>query len=375
MQKGDAMDAAERSERIPDIVIITGMSGSGRTQAMHVFEDMGYFCIDNLPPRLIAQLAELVGINTGVGRHLAVTCDLRSQGLFDELLDAVAALEEREMSCDIVFLEASDEVLIRRYSENRRRHPIAKPGETTADAIQRERLQLQGVRDRADMIIDTSRLRTSALRNKLRMAFSELSDQQLMDVHVFSFGFKHGMPVEADIMIDVRFLPNPFYDPEMRTMTGLDKKVSDFVLDHPKTQEFWKAWTQLLDTVMPGSSLYDFGDSIRFGAATAAEDERDLSRMEMSLERFRIFTRGYVRSCPGLTQKELELLPLGAKTMTMECGVRFLTDYLDGDHYFAVHRDGQNLDRARTQFKLVADMEKKWNEMQKIVAEEAKKEK
>ena len=137
MQKGDVMDAAERSERIPDIVIITGMSGSGRTQAMHVFEDMGYFCIDNLPPRLIAQLAELVGINTGVGRHLAVTCDLRSQGLFDELLD-------------------------------------------------------------------------------------------------------------------VRFLPNPFYDPEMRTMTGLDKKVSDFVLDHPKTQEFWKAWTQLLDTVMPG---------------------------------------------------------------------------------------------------------------------------
>ena len=250
MQKGDAMDAAERSERIPDIVIITGMSGSGRTQAMHVFEDMGYFCIDNLPPRLIAQLAELVGINTGVGRHLAVTCDLRSQGLFDELLDAVAALEEREMSCDIVFLEASDEVLIRRYSENRRRHPIAKPGETTADAIQRERLQLQGVRDRADMIIDTSRLRTSALRNKLRMAFSELSDQQLMDVHVFSFGFKHGMPVEADIMIDVRFLPNPFYDPEMRTMTGLDKKVSDFVLDHPKTQEFWKAWTQLLDTCL-----------------------------------------------------------------------------------------------------------------------------
>ena len=130
-----------------------------------------------------------------------------------------------------------------------------------------------------------------------------------------------------------------------------------------------------LDTVMPGSALYDYGDSIRFGAATAAEDERELDKMEMSLERFRVFTRGYVRACPGLTQKELELLPLGAKVMTMECGVRFLTDYLDGDHYFAVHRDGQNLDRARTQFKLVADMEKKWNEMQKIVAEEAKKEK
>ena len=112
MQKGDAMDAAERSERIPDIVIITGMSGSGRTQAMHVFEDMGYFCIDNLPPRLIAQLAELVGINTGVGRHLAVTCDLRSQGLFDELLDAVAALDARvHIPQYLVFAEALAQVL------------------------------------------------------------------------------------------------------------------------------------------------------------------------------------------------------------------------------------------------------------------------
>ena len=154
-------------------------------------------------------------------------------------------------------------------------------------------------------------------------------------------------------------------------VTHNDTKLNNVLLD-AKTR---KALCVIdLDTVMPGSSLYDFGDSIRFGAATAAEDERDLSRMEMSLERFRIFTRGYVRSCPGLTQKELELLPLGAKTMTMECGVRFLTDYLDGDHYFAVHRDGQNLDRARTQFRLVADMEKKWNEMQKIVAEEANKE-
>ena len=127
-----------------------------------------------------------------------------------------------------------------------------------------------------------------------------------------------------------------------------------------------------LDTVMPGSSLYDFGDAIRFGASTAAEDERDLSKVEMSLDRFRAFTRGYVRSCPNLTEKELELLPLGAKTMTMECGVRFLTDHLDGDLYFPAHREGQNLDRARTQFKLAADMEKKWTEMQRIVAEETK---
>ena len=135
-----AITAAELADRVPDIVIITGMSGSGRTQAMHVFEDMGYFCIDNLPPSLVMQLAQLVGINTGVGRHLAVTCDLRSQGLFDELLDVIVSLEAHEMTCKVVYLEASDEVLMRRYNENRRRHPLARPGESTADAIQRERV-------------------------------------------------------------------------------------------------------------------------------------------------------------------------------------------------------------------------------------------
>lgn len=244
--------SAEHTDRVPDIVIITGMSGSGRTQAMHVFEDMGYFCIDNLPPSLIMQLAEIIGINTGVGRHLCVTSDLRSQGLFDELLDTIETLRDHEMTCKVLFLEASDEVLIRRYSENRRRHPLAKRGDTMADAIQRERMALASIRERADLVIDTSRMRTATLRRRLQTAFSELSDEQLMDVHVFSFGFKHGLPVEADLMIDVRFLPNPFYDPEMRTLTGLDEKVSNFVTDHPKTQEFLDAWFRLLDAVMPG---------------------------------------------------------------------------------------------------------------------------
>ena len=122
-----------------------------------------------------------------------------------------------------------------------------------------------------------------------------------------------------------------------------------------------------LDTVMPGLAAYDFGDSIRFGAATAAEDEKDLSKMEMSLELFRTYTEGFLSACPGLTDLERETLPMGAKLMTLECGVRFLTDYLDGDHYFAVHREGQNLDRCRTQFKLVADMESKWSKMAEIV--------
>ena len=126
-----------------------------------------------------------------------------------------------------------------------------------------------------------------------------------------------------------------------------------------------------LDTVMPGLSAYDFGDSIRFGAATAAEDETDLSKMEMDLELFRTYTRGFLKACPGLTELERQMLPMGAKLMTLECGMRFLTDYIDGDHYFAVHREGHNLDRCRTQLKLVADMERKWDAMARIVAEEA----
>ena len=127
-----------------------------------------------------------------------------------------------------------------------------------------------------------------------------------------------------------------------------------------------------LDTIMPGLSLYDFGDSIRFGAATAAEDETDLSKVEMSLDLFRTYATGYLTACPGLTDLEKKMMPLGAKMMTLECGVRFLTDYLDGDHYFKVHRENHNLDRCRTQFKLVADMEKKWSEMNAVIEEVTK---
>ena len=122
-----------------------------------------------------------------------------------------------------------------------------------------------------------------------------------------------------------------------------------------------------LDTTMPGLSAYDYGDAIRFGASTAAEDEKDLSKVSMDLELFRLFTKGFLEACPGLTEKEKEVLPLGAYTMTLECGTRFLTDYIDGDNYFGIHYPEHNLDRSRTQFKLVADMEAKWEEMHRIV--------
>lgn len=244
-------DAAQR-DRVPDVVIITGMSGSGRTQAMHVFEDMGYYCIDNLPPRLVHQIAQVVGINENTGRHLAVTCDVRSQGLFDEFRDALQELRDHDYTYKVLFLDCSDEELVRRYNENRRPHPLMREGETVAQAVARERQQLEGIRAISDLVVDTSRMRTSELRRRIRTDFSELSDQQLMDVHVFSFGFKHGLPTEADLLIDVRFLPNPFYDPEMRHLTGEDPKVRDYVLDHPITKDFLAAWFHMLDVVMPG---------------------------------------------------------------------------------------------------------------------------
>ena len=151
-------------------------------------------------------------------------------------------------------------------------------------------------------------------------------------------------------------------------VTHNDTKLNNVMLDE-------KARTPLcvidLDTVMPGLSAYDFGDSIRFGAATAAEDERDLSKMEMDLSLFRTYTKGFLMACPGLTELEKQMLPMGAKLMTLEVGLRFLTDYIDGDHYFAVHREGHNLDRCRTQLKLVADMERKWDAMAQIVKEES----
>ena len=152
-------------------------------------------------------------------------------------------------------------------------------------------------------------------------------------------------------------------------VTHNDTKLNNVMLDE---NERTPLCVIDLDTTMPGLSAYDFGDSIRFGAATAAEDEKDLSKMTINLDLFRTFTRGFLTACPGLTENERKTLPLGAVTMTLECGVRFLTDYLDGDHYFGIHYPDHNLDRCRTQFKLVSDMESKWDEMAKIIEEESK---
>lgn len=236
----------------PDVIVITGMSGAGRTEAMHTFEDLGYYVIDNLPPSLLLAVAQMSGISSGVGKHLAVVCDLRNKNLFIELEDALLELSAHEYTCGVLFLDASDEVLLSRYALNRRPHPIAREGETTLEAIRRERRHLAAMRGCASLEIDTSNLKPKQLRSRLLQEFTHLTEAQLMEVHVFSFGFKYGMPEEADLIIDVRFLPNPYWNPEMRPLTGRDALVRNFVLDHPQTKAFLERWFALLDAVMPG---------------------------------------------------------------------------------------------------------------------------
>lgn len=239
----------------PDLIIITGMSGAGRTEAMHTFEDLGYFCIDNLPPRLLMNLVSLATIpgQSEQNRRLAVVCDARNQTFYPELMDELNHLKEAHLRYRIIFLDASDQSIIARYKLSRRRHPLCTdPRMTLSQGVSVERRLLAPMRDVADAVIDTSNLSPRSLRDRLRNLFSMSGLNDGMQVVVFSFGFKHGAPVDADIVIDVRFLPNPFYEPELRNLTGRDQKVRDYVLNKPETQEFLNCWKNLLGCVMPG---------------------------------------------------------------------------------------------------------------------------
>ena len=239
---------------MPELVIISGMSGAGRTEAMHVFEDLGYFCVDNLPPALIGDLVHMSDPADSVGpnKRIAIVCDARSRSFFSSMSSTLRTLNEEGMKLSIVFLDADDDKLVARYKSSRRRHPLCEDGATISHGIERERALLRELRSNADYVIDTTNLLPAELRAKLKGLYAGDNERTGLSVSVYSFGFKHGAPLDADLVIDVRFLPNPFYDPEMRTMTGLDKKVRDYVLYNSDTEAFLKRWKALLDCVMPG---------------------------------------------------------------------------------------------------------------------------
>lgn len=233
-----------------DLVVITGMSGAGRSEAIHTFEDLGYFCIDNLPPSFIPRLVELSELPGSRIRRMAVVCDARGRSFFAELIAALDDLDASGTPYRVLYLEADDKTLITRFKETRRRHPLAEAG-SIADGIRAEREILRSIRDRADRTIDTSNLMPQELRAVIRQSFSAPGQEASLNVTISSFGFKYGMPSDSDLVMDVRFLPNPYYVARLRTKTGLDRPVKTFVLDRPETKAFLEKWFALLDLLLP----------------------------------------------------------------------------------------------------------------------------
>lgn len=232
------------------MVIITGMSGAGKTVAIQSFEDLGFFCVDNLPPTLLPKFLELMKESGNKMNKVALVMDLRSRDFFDSLFTALDDLAEQSwVTPQILFLDAKDSTLVARYKETRRTHPLA-PNGLPLEGIRLERKLLEELKGRAQIIYDTSDLKPRELREKILQQFSSHA-QQTFTVNVMSFGFKYGVPIDADLVFDVRFLPNPHYIDHMRPKTGLDEEVSSYVLKWGETQKFLEKLIDLLTFMLP----------------------------------------------------------------------------------------------------------------------------
>ena len=232
------------------LIIITGMSGAGKTVTVQSFEDLGYYCVDNLPPTLIPKFLELMKDSTNNIRKVALVIDLRGREFFDTLYESLDVIGEEEWLHEhIIFLDATDETLVSRYKETRRSHPLDLSG-LPLNGIKKERKILDELRGRAQKIIDTSELKPKELRKKIHQYYSE-QKEVVFSIHFVSFGFKYGVPIDADLVFDVRFLPNPFYIEQMRPLTGLDTKVSDYVLKWTDTAKFNEKILDLLQFIIP----------------------------------------------------------------------------------------------------------------------------
>jgi RNase adapter protein RapZ len=232
------------------MVIITGMSGAGKTVAIQSFEDLGFFCVDNLPPTLLPKFLELMRESGNKMNKAALVMDLRGREFFDDLFKALDDLAETSwVTPQILFLDADDSSLVRRYKETRRSHPLAPSG-LPLEGIQTERELLEELKGRAQIIYNTSQMKPKDLREKIINEFNQNS-KPIFTVNVMSFGFKHGIPIDADLVFDVRFLPNPHYIEHMRPKTGLDDEVYSYVLKWSETQKFLEKVTELLSFMLP----------------------------------------------------------------------------------------------------------------------------
>lgn len=233
------------------VVIVSGLSGSGKTHAIRSFEDLGYFCVDNLPPTLIPKFAEACRQADGKIDKIALLIDIRGEMFFDDVFESLNYLKNKGYKYEILFLEASDEVLVKRYKETRRKHPLAQQGRVLK-GIELERVKLHELKGRADKIIDTTNLSTRQLKEKIEEIYKEENQVEAqLSLTVVSFGFKYGIPVDADLVVDVRFLPNPFYIPELKAFSGKDKDVRDYVFSFEETNIFVDKYYDLLDFLIP----------------------------------------------------------------------------------------------------------------------------
>ncbi len=233
-----------------DVTIITGMSGAGRSEAAHVLEDLGYFVIDNLPPMLIGKVAELARGHETPARY-ALVVDVRSGDFLQDLSAAVDELHRNGVTTRILYLDAADDVLVRRYEESRRRHPMSD-SDRVSDGIARERVLLEPLMAEADLRVDTSTLNVHELRDRLRELFSQQGSDSTLQINVVTFGYKHGLPLDVDLVFDCRFLPNPHWIEELRPLTGLDAPVRDYVLSQHGTREFLDELDRLFALLVPG---------------------------------------------------------------------------------------------------------------------------
>lgn len=234
-----------------EFVIISGLSGAGKSRAASAMEDMGFFCVDNLPAPLIPKFAELgMGGNGEYDRVVLVT-DIRGGTNFEGLFQALDSLKAMKCEYRILFMDATDATIIKRYKESRRSHPLAEECASLAQAIELERKMLAPLREKADYIVDSSNLTLGKLRGKLRELFARGGETGDMEVRVTSFGFKHGILMEADLVFDVRFLPNPYYVPELRPLTGLDEGVRDYVFAAEQSREFLQRLTDFVSYLLP----------------------------------------------------------------------------------------------------------------------------
>ena len=232
-------------------VIVTGLSGAGKTQAVRNLEDLGYFCVDNLPPTLIPKFAEACFQTDGKIDKVALVIDIRGGKFFDALFESLNYLKEQEFKYEILYLDSIDEVLIKRFKESRRKHPLAPDGRVLTGIVQ-ERNKLREVRDRADNIIDTTKLSVWDLREKIASIYGEQGQAEIeLMITVLSFGFKYGIPVDSDLVFDVRFLPNPFYIPELKKFSGNDDAVKNYVLGHEETRGFLNKLFDMLSFLIP----------------------------------------------------------------------------------------------------------------------------